>query len=104
MDQTDLDAVKSTLNRAEEIDVYQVYRKSDIDQLVKDLETILQDEKELQLMQENKYYTKNTYDLVLFIYNKVLSETKARSDRVSKPKKHKLLSQNSLENLYSFAS
>lgn len=104
MKTSDIQAIKSTLNQTKEIDVYQLYSKSDIDQLVSGIETILQDKTELKCMEENKFYTKNMYDLVLFVYNKALTETKIKSNTAPKPQKHKLLSKNSLNNLYSFAS
>lgn len=95
--------VKSTLNQHKEIDVYKLYNDADIDKLIAEIEQILKDEEEVRTISSNQYYARNIYDLVLFIYNKVLSQTKTNNVATKQPAKHKLLSKDSLNTLYSFA-
>lgn len=104
MNKADVNTVKSTLSQEQELDMYKLYNDADIDTLIAEIEQILNDGNELKNISANQYYSKNIYDLVLFIYNKALSQTEAKTTRHPSQTKHKLLSKDSLNTLYSFAS
>jgi beta-lactamase class A len=74
-----------------------------LEDLVKEIDELLRDPRELQQIKENETYKNNLYMLVQFLYTKTLSETQEELPLAMKSTRKKLLSATSLNNLYSFA-
>lgn len=85
-----------------DIDFYQEFNNQDVSILIKDLESLLKNYKEIEIMKEDEIYSKNVGALVRFLYTKALSERTetTRTNEVSEKRKS-LFSSTSLDTLYS---
>lgn len=98
------DQIKQKLKTETNLNFYQSYYHLKTLDLAKALNSILNDQAEVEEIDANELYKQNVLDFAQFIYSKYLSERQASMTAPTQEKKRpSLLSNTSLQTLYSFA-
>lgn len=96
--------IASTLKTKNHLNFYENFYEINTKVLAEALNEILTDNSELKVIEASELYRQNMLDMAQFIYSKYLAERKAETPQRSRTaKKTELLSDASLQTLYSFA-